>query len=284
VKIIRKFKKLFSIYRQLNKIEKILVQNTLDTLKNHPKYADRRCLIPYGYKIYSQNDEDGIINEIFKRIGTTNKIFVEFGIGNGLENNTYALLFDGWRGLWIEGSKSSVDKIQLGLKNTISKGILNVTQAFVTKDNINELISTAINESEIDLISIDIDGNDIHVFNAINCLRARVVVIEYNAKFAPPVKYCMPYISDYSWQRDDSYGASLKYLELELAKAGYLLIGCNITGANAFFVQQELVMDNFKTPYTAEEHYEPARHHLASFSSGRPATFKSCEEQITDNN
>lgn len=67
----------------------------------------------YGYKVYSQFDEDGIINEIFKRIGTTNKIFIEFGVGDGTENNTIYLLLKGWSGLWIEGSKNFVDKIGL---------------------------------------------------------------------------------------------------------------------------------------------------------------------------
>ena len=280
----RKFRKIINFYRRLTKIERILVQNTLEALKNDPKYADGKSLIPYSNKVYSQNYEDGIINEIFTRIGTTNKIFVEFGIGDGLENNTYALLFSGWRGLWLEGSKSAVEKIQHGLQNTIRSGMLIVKKAFVTKDNINELISTSIQENEIDLLSIDIDGNDAHIFKSINCMQARVIVIEYNARFAPPIKYCKRYESNYIWKGDDNYGASLKYLEIELTNAGYSLVACDITGTNAFFVRQDLVEDKFKAPFTAETHYQPARHHLASFSSRSRASFSACEDQFIERN
>src|SRR3972149_4858892 len=76
----------------------------LRELQESPRYQDPRRLIPHGYKVYSQNEEDGIIREIFNRIGTTNKVFAELGVGNGLENNTLALLLDNWKGLWIEGS------------------------------------------------------------------------------------------------------------------------------------------------------------------------------------
>src|SRR5262245_35138910 len=85
----------------LAQIQQSVVQRELDWLRSRPKCSDPKHLGPYGAKIYCQCDEDGIITEIFRRIGTTNKCFVEFGIGNGLENNTNALLFDGWHGLWI---------------------------------------------------------------------------------------------------------------------------------------------------------------------------------------
>lgn len=280
MKLLSKFKKLFSIYRQLTKIENVLVQNSIELLKKDERYKDSKNLISFGSKIYSQNEEDGIIQEIFKRIGTTNKVFIEFGIGNGLENNTYALLFDDWTGLWIEGSKSAVNNINIGLKKTINSGTLIVKNAFITKGSINELISTSIKHNEIDLLSIDIDGNDIHIFNEIKCVRSRVVVIEYNSKFAPPIKYCKGYKDDHMWKKDDNYGASLKFLELEFAKSGYDLVGCNITGSNAFFVRTDLASDKFQKPYSAETHYEPARHQLTSYSSGHKSTFNTLEDSI----
>lgn len=70
---------------------------------------DTRCLERYGYKVYSQNDEDGIIQEIFRRIGVSNKIFVEFGVQDGLESNAHYLLFQEWKGLWIEGSEQCIE-------------------------------------------------------------------------------------------------------------------------------------------------------------------------------
>src|SRR3954468_19503553 len=67
-----------------------------------PRHADPKRLLRYGFKLYSQNDEDGIIQEIFRRIGTTNRTFVEFGVESGIECNSAKLLIEGWRGLWIE--------------------------------------------------------------------------------------------------------------------------------------------------------------------------------------
>ena len=84
------------------------------------KYSNPLNLIPFGKKMYSQNDEDGIIIEIFNRIGLTNKIFVELGCGNGIENNTYALLFQNWKGLWIDGNKRKIKSIIKQLPKTLS--------------------------------------------------------------------------------------------------------------------------------------------------------------------
>src|SRR5437868_2912005 len=77
-----------------------------------PRNADPRRLLRYGFKTYSQNDEDGIIQEIFRRIGAGNRSFVEFGVQNGLECNTVKLLVEGWRGLWIEANARSVAEIR----------------------------------------------------------------------------------------------------------------------------------------------------------------------------
>src|SRR5262245_463118 len=96
-----------------------LLRSEIDRLRAMPRYRDSKHLIPYGGKSYSQCDEDGILAEIFRRIGTTDKSFVEFGIGDGLENNTIALLFDGWHGLWIEASSKSVQKIRSGFSKLI---------------------------------------------------------------------------------------------------------------------------------------------------------------------
>ena len=142
------------------------------------------------------------------------------------------------------------------------------------------MISSQINENEIDLLSVDIDGNDIHIFNSINCISPRVVVIEYNAKFPPPITYCMKYNQKYIWNGDDNFGASLKFLENEFDKKGYCLVGCNITGVNAFFVRKDLVTDKFLEPFSAEVHYEPARYYLAKFSSGHKPSLNTLEESL----
>src|SRR6202012_1345940 len=84
-----------------------------DNLFNNPKYATSKRLNKHEYQVFSQNGEDGIIQEIFNRIGTTNKYFIEFGVEDGLECNTINLLYKKWSGIWIEGSPE------------LSKGIVN---------------------------------------------------------------------------------------------------------------------------------------------------------------
>ena len=81
-------------------------------LLTEKRLKKRKCLEQYGYKVYSQNDEDGIIQEIFRRIGVTNKTFIEFGVQNGLESNCHYLLFQGWNGLWMDGDGEAIREIQ----------------------------------------------------------------------------------------------------------------------------------------------------------------------------
>jgi hypothetical protein len=253
------------------------LQDALETLRKDARYADPRNLVPFGRKVYSQNDEDGIIGEIFRRIGVTDRSFIEFGAGNGLENNSYALLFHGWRGTWIEGSEPAGADIRQGLSNTIAAGLLRVVTSFITRENIDSLLSPSGGRREVDLLSVDIDGNDFHVFDAITVVNPRVVAIEYNAKFSPPILFCMDYDANHVWSGDDCFGASLKFLELEFRRKGYALVGCNLTGVNAFFVREDLVADQFLPPFTAENHYEPARYHLMRTSSGHRASFAALE-------
>jgi hypothetical protein len=259
--------------------KQILIEQEFARLRSDPRYDNPKSLTRFGYKVYSQNDEDGIIRTIFQRIGATSNTFVEFGIGDGLENNTLALLFDGWTGLWIDGSAKHIAAIRQSLPQSVTNGDLKVVDAFITRDNINDLISNSIDRPEIDLLSVDIDGNDYHVLKAITCVTPRVIVIEYNAKFRPPTSFCMDYDSSHIWTGGDCFGASLKFLEEHLA--GYALVGCNLTGSNAFFVREDLVGDCFLEPFTAENHYEPARYYLSSAPSGQLASFKAIEKSFT---
>lgn len=112
---------------------------------------------------------------------------------------------------------------------------------------------------EIDLLSIDIDGNDWWVWDAIKCVSPRVVIIEYNAKFPPDFEWVMEYNEKHIWHGDDEQGASLKALELLGEKLGFQLVGTNVMGANAFFVRADLAKDLFVKPATAEKLYNPTR-------------------------
>jgi hypothetical protein len=266
VKYIQKLLKTKDILRIQNELLK-------HSLLNNPKYLEPNRLELHGFKVYSQNDEDGIIQEIFKRIGTTSKTFIEFGVGDGMQNNTAYLLMQGWRGHWIEGRSSYVAKVKKVYKRAIDRGQLFVENTFITKDNINSLLAKHFS-GEIDLLSIDIDGNDYYMWENINCINPRVVVVEYNAKFPPPCSSVMEYDETHQWDESDKMGMSLQAATDLGASLGYQLVGTNLNGVNAFFVRKDILRENktalFPLPATAENLYNPACYFL-NFISGHPA-------------
>ena len=242
------------------------------------RMEDPAALENFGYKVYSQNDEDGIIREIFRRIGTKTKEFVEFGVGGGLESNSHLLLHWGWHGLWIEGDKASCRKIGHSFRPVIKNGQLKVVNAFITRENIDGLIVRNRNAGQAgdppDLLSIDIDGNDWYVWEAVRSISPRLVCVEYNGKFPPDISWKQAYDKKHIWDKTDWQGASLKAME-ELGRSkGYILVGTNLTGANAFFVRKDLYSkDLFPLPDTAEELYNPYRRGLKFVSPGHEARY-----------
>lgn len=252
-----------------------LLQEQRRALLESPRNSDERRLLRSGYRVYSQGDEDGIIREIFRRIGEGNRIFLEIGAGNGLENNSLFLLIQGWRGVWIEGSARKVLAAKTNLAAAIAEGRLRVEQYVLTASNVDEAVGRLTPVNEVDLLSIDLDGNDYYILDAIRSISPRVIVAEYNAKFPSDVFWVMEYNERHRWDSTDYFGASLKALEVLLAARGYLLVGCNILGSNAFFVRADMATDPpFCSPLTAENHYEPARYHLrAAYRSGHAEKF-----------
>jgi len=236
-----------------------------------PRNTDPKRLLRHGYKVYSQCDEDGIIEEIFKRIGPRSRTFVEFGVETGIECNSVKLLIEGWNGLWIDGSAAHVSQIRSSLTDFLADGRLRVIESFVTAENINSLIEQGGSTGKIDLLSIDIDMNDYWVWKAIEIVKPRVVVIEYNATLRPPMSLVVPYDATRVWSGSNYFGASLEALTHLAREKGYRLVGCSFSGANAFFVHEADAGDVFFDPPTAEELYEPPRYFLLAMSVGHRA-------------
>ena len=157
----------------------------LHLLLQQPRYADRRRLNQHEFRVYSQSGQDGIIQEIFRRIGSTNKVFVEFGVGagGGFENNTTYLLANGWNGCWIEADSIACERIRRQMNHLIASGALQLLPARVTQETIIALFEQLNVPLEFDLLSIDIDSCDYWVWKKLSRYRPRVVVIEY--KFIP---------------------------------------------------------------------------------------------------
>jgi len=242
------------------RVQAVARRQELDRLVDRPRYDDPRCLTRYGYRCFSQNDDDGFIDEIFRRIGTTNRHFVEFGVEGGVENNTLALLLAGWNGLWIEANPSAQAKVRADFAEPLNTGQLVLQPSFATAESIEPLLEKSGVPVEPDLLSIDIDGNDYWVWRAITTRRPRVVVVEYNASLGRSARLIQPYQPDTAWDLTSVFGASLGALEDLGRQKGYALVGCGIRGVNAFFVREDLLADRFLGPYTAETHFEPPRY------------------------
>lgn len=253
-----------NLHNQATLLSQLLTENLLA----RPELADPRRLERHGWKAYSQGDEDGMLAEIFRRIGAPHRSFVEFGCGNGMENNSLYLLSQGWRGLWMDGDPVNTDYVRRGYGYLMQHGLLQHTEALIDAENIDGLIAAARLGPEIDLLSVDIDGNDARVWQAIRCVSARVVAIEYNAKFRPPHDYTRTYDPRGEWDRTDRFGSSLTHLTNLGATLGYQLVGCSLTGGNAFFVRRDLAGDLFAQPATAEHLYQPARYVMTHYISG----------------
>jgi len=238
----------------------------LESLRATPRFQDPKRLLSSGLKVYSQNDEDGMIAEVFRRIGTASKTFIEFGIETGLETNSTYLLLQGWSGTWIDGSTEGSARA----RRTFKDYPVEIETAMITAENADEIIARLAKGQELDLLSIDIDSNDYWVWKAITTVKPRLVVIEYNAALPPAMRKTMAYDPTWQWDGSNFGGASLGALAALGRDKGYALVGCCLAGVNAFFVREDLLGDKFSEPYTAENHYEPPRYVLTGQGGHRP--------------
>ena len=163
-----------------------------------------------GYEVqaFSQWGEDGIIQYLIRKIPIENRVFVEFGVGDYTESNTRFLLQnDNWTGLVIDSSPDNATSIK---KDPIYwRFNLKVECAFIDAENISQIITNAGISGDIGLLSIDIDGNDYWVWQAIDCIKPRIVICEYNSLYGPQAKVTIPY--DRSFVRTKAHYSNLYY-------------------------------------------------------------------------
>lgn len=203
-----------------------------------------------GFKAFSQTDEDGILLYILSIIGSASKRAVEFCAGNGVECNSANLIINhGWHGLLVDGDdqlvKSGVDFYNRNPHTYVYPPVF--VHRWITRDNVNSLIMEHGFSGDIDLLSIDMDGVDYWIWQAIDCIEPRVVVVEYQDILGPDKSCSVPYSdsfnsSDYSSSRGmpNFCGASLLAFVKLVRSRGYRLVGCNRYGYNAFFIRNPL--------------------------------------------
>ncbi len=178
--------------------------------------------------IHSQNGEDGILLFVFSVVGTTDRRFVEFGMGDGRVCNTANLTRNwGWGGLLLDADHRLTESGAGGpmMNGSVWMQDSSESATLVTADNINPVFREEGLGGSIDLLSIDIDGNDYWVWKSLDVLLPRVVVIEYNASFGPERSVTIPYDPRFDrYEVDVSgiyHGASLTALTRLGREKGY---------------------------------------------------------------
>ncbi len=196
------------------------------------------------FQVYSQWGEDGIIEWLLRNVRVERQIFVEFGVQNYEESSTRFLLVNrNWSGLILDGSADHIATIRRA--PIYWRHNLKAVNAFITRENINNLLRDAGLDGEIGLLSVDIDGVDYWVWEAITAVSPAIVIAEYNSLFGPERAVTVPY--DAAFQRSVAhhsnlyYGASLAALVGLGRRKGYAFVASNRAGNNAFFVRRDLL-------------------------------------------
>jgi hypothetical protein len=250
------------------------------TLLASPRYCDPRHLAHFETQAFSQHGEDGIISEILRRIGATNRRFVEIGSGDGRENNTTYRLTQGWSGHWFEGDPVSVERIKQTFATELADQRLRLVHSMITAENIAGLMQQSSVPTDFDLLSLDIDRNTSYVWRALANYKPRIVVIEYNASIPRDDEWEVEYRANEAWDGSMYFGAGLKTFEAIGAQLGYALVACELSGSNAFFVRKELVDEQFVGPFTASMFYEPPRYYLLGARGWRARYGRSSSARI----
>lgn len=191
------------------------------------------------FKVFSQWGDDGIIQFIISKIDDLNKFFVEFGVENYKESNTrFLLMNNNWSGMVMDSNPGNIDFIR---KDSIYwKYQLHAKTAFVTAENINDLLVQENIRGGIGLLHIDIDGNDYWIWQALDVVTPTIIIVEYNSIFGRQRSITIPYNPKFNrFEAHFSglyFGASLRAFNDLAHKKGYFFLGCNSAGNNAYFV------------------------------------------------
>ena len=224
---------------------KIKFKQWIGKLKIKRKQAERP-INRHEYRVFSQHREDGIIDHLLNSIDDDLGIFVEFGFHPDQCNCLNLAINRNFSGLFMDGSESGCANAAEAYERLNLSGV-QIRNVFIDRDNLDSLISDAGIKGEIDVLSLDVDGNDYWFWQTIECIDPRIVVIEYNATFGPDDAVSIPYDSNFIRYETHSsgfyHGCSLAAIEHLGKLKGYKLIGVDHTGVKAFLVKAHLCPD-----------------------------------------
>lgn len=253
------------VARQMERNAFLFADILLQQLRSHP----RAGLRDWEFGVCSQWGQDGILQYLIARVPIENRTFVEFGVQDYQESTTrFLMMHDNWSGLIMDGDPANRTFIEE--QEYFWRYDLSAVCAFITRDNINELIGARFS-GDVGVLVIDIDGNDYWVWDALEVISPRIVVCEYNSVFGPDHAITVPYQADFVRTRAHHsnlyFGASLAALCQLATRKGYTFVGCNSHGNDAFFVRNDVAQN--VTPVTAREGYVYSRFREARDSAGK---------------
>lgn len=234
--------------------------------KRSPKLQD------YEFRVFSQWGEDGILQKLTSAIDIPNKTFIEFGVEDFTEANCrFLMVKDYWSGYVLDGSERAIRRLRAAYDNW--RYDLRTARAFITRENINTLLDGSGFDHDLGILSVDIDGVDYHVLQAITGWRPRILIVEYNAVFGAERAITVPYRADFfrtaAHHSNLYFGASLAAFRHLAAQMGYAFVGSTSAGVNAFFVRQDCVNDEI-APFLQTAGYTPSKVRECRDAQGRP--------------
>ena len=262
---------------QIDEVKLLAAKALVSQVKLHGIYDN---IQDAEFKVFSQWGDDGIIQYLVHHLEIEPQTFIEFGVQDYRESNTrFLLMNNNWTGLVMDGGKESIDYI---MKDRLYwRHDLTAVCAFVDRENINKIFVENGFDGEIGILSIDIDGNDYWIWDAINVVDPVLVIIEYNSFFGDQCAITIPYdpkfIRTQAHYSNLYWGASLKALCLLAEKKGYGFVGSNSNGNNAYFVRKDIIGE-LRT-LSAQQGYVRAKYRESRDREGR-LTYISGDERL----
>lgn len=253
----RAVRRLNSIWKSVAQLSRdaALIREALGRIEARQTATAGTGFAEQEFRVFSQWGEDGILAHLLRHVKVPRKVFVEFGVETYVEANTrWLLVNDEWSGLVLDGSEDNIATIRRD--PVYWQHPLKAAQAFITRENINDLLTAQGLTGEIGILSVDIDGVDYWVWEAITAVQPAIVVAEYNSLLGSERAVTVPY--DPEFQRAKAhhshsyYGASLAALVALGTRKGMAFVGSNSAGNNAFFVRRELLAGPLRELTAAE--------------------------------
>ena len=194
----------------------------------------------YYSTVYSQSGEDGIIQKIFSTLNIERGWYCEFGATDGMVYcNTRNLREKDWKGVLIEGNANHFSSLKQNLKNFNDTFLLNEFISFENGSRIDDLLKKTPIPNDFDFLSIDIDGNDLWIWDSIKNYKPKVVMVEYNSNFSSTESLCIKYDALHRHELDAYYSATVGAYKKIADSKGYKLVGYTL-GLNLIFCREDL--------------------------------------------